>query len=216
MSNGYRPGGAGLSFGPGLTPTITALIAANLTVFIVQFLLSPAAEFGLLRFFGLVPAEALPRLKLWQFVTYMFLHGGFWHLFFNMFGLFMFGPEIEATWGRRVFLRYYFVCGLGGGLTYTVTSWGSPVPLVGASGALFGILLAYALLFPDRRILLYFIFPIKAKWFVIAYGAMELYLGFANNAGDNVAHFAHLGGMIFGFFLIKYWNSRINRFKSWD
>lgn len=90
------------------------------------------------------------------------------------------------------------------------------IPTVGASGAVFGILLAFGMMFPNALIYLYFFIPIKAKWFVIAYGAMELFLGIRDNAGDNVAHFAHLGGMIFGFFLIKYWNSRINRFKSWD
>lgn len=90
------------------------------------------------------------------------------------------------------------------------------VPTVGASGAVFGILLAFGMMFPNALIYLYFFIPIKAKWFVIAYGAMELYFGFANNPGDNVAHFAHLGGMIFGFFLIRYWNRKINRFKNWD
>lgn len=199
----YRTGGGmQLGFGPSLGPTVKALLAANVTVHLVQLLLAPETRASLLGLFGLVPADALPRLHVWQFATYMFLHGGFWHLFFNMFALWMFGSEIEQLWGRRAFLAYYFVTGFGGGLTYCLTSWGSWAPLVGASGAIFGLLLAYGLLFPDRQILLYFIIPIKAKWFVLLFGVFEL-LAAQQRSLDGIGHFAHLGGMLFGYVWLK-------------
>jgi membrane associated rhomboid family serine protease len=182
------------------TSTIKALLVANITVFLIG-LLSPGIERTLLSFFGLVPAKVLPQLHVWQFFTYMFLHGNFWHIAINMFVLWMFGSEIESLWGRRIFLQYYFFCGLGGGLTYTLTSWGSPIPLVGASGAIFGILLAYGLLFPNRQILLYFIFPIKAKYFVLILGIFEL-LAAQQQRMDGIGHFAHLGGMLFGYIFL--------------
>ncbi len=198
----FRSGGMQVSFGPSLGPTVRALLAANITIHVAQVLLPPAARETLIGTFGLVPADALPRLHLWQFATYMFLHGGFFHLFFNMLALWMFGSEIEAHWGRRRFLTYYFVTGFGGGLTYCLTSWGSYGPLVGASGAIFGLLLAYGLLFPDRTILLYFILPIKAKWFVLVFGLLEL-LAAQQRSLDNIGHFAHLGGLLFGYAWLK-------------
>jgi len=197
-----RPGGGSFGFRTRSSSTIKALLAVNLTVFLLQFVMSRSAEGLFLYTFGLVPARALPDLHLWQFFTYMFLHGGFWHLAFNMFALWMFGSEIESLWGRRTFLTYYFVSGLGGGITYTLTSWGSPIPLVGASGAVFGILLAYGLMFPDRQILLYFLFPIKAKYFVLLFGVFEL-MAAAQPQMDGIGHFAHLGGMLFGYIFLK-------------
>lgn len=170
-----------------------------------------------------------------QLITYMFMHGGFSHIFFNMFAVFMFGPILEQTWGPKRFLLYYIVCGIGAGLIQegvqyvqyamelshlsyiNVIGYGR-VPIdeflnlmttVGASGAVYAILLAFGMLYPNNRL---FIFPlpvpIKAKYFVIGYALIELYAGFANNPGDNVAHFAHLGGMIFGFILIMYWRKK--------
>jgi membrane associated rhomboid family serine protease len=198
-----RPtGGGSFGFRFPSSQTVNALLAANITVFILQLLMRGSLEFGFLQTFGLVPAKVLPQFHLWQFGTYMFLHGGFWHLAFNMFALWMFGAEIENYWGRRTFLNYYFVCGLGGGLIYTLTSWGSPVPLVGASGAIFGLLLAYGMMFPDRQILLYFLFPIKAKYFVMILGAINLLSAMQPNM-DNVGYFAHLGGMLFGYLYLK-------------
>lgn len=191
------------------TSTIKALLIANITVYLMSYL-SQGADYTLVRFFGLVPAKALPQLHLWQFFSYMFLHGSFWHLAFNMFALWMFGSEIESLWGRRVFLQYYFFCGLGGGLTYALTSWGSPIPLVGASGAVFGILLAYGLMFPNRRILLYFIFPIKAKYFVLILGLMELFFA-RQQQMDGIGHYAHLGGMMFGYIFLMAGLRRSNK-----
>lgn len=170
--------------------------------------------------------------RLWQPLTYMFMHGGFWHIFLNMFALWMFGSVIESYWGGRRFIIYYLVCGIGAGLvqegvqylTYlhqglaqyemVRTIYGT-IPMedylntwntVGASGAVYGILLAYGLTFPNNRVFIFpFPFPIKALYFVIVYACIELVGGLSNNAADNVAHFAHLGGMLFGLGLIWLW-----------
>ena len=166
--------------------------------------------------------------RIYQLVTYMFMHGNFGHLFFNMFALWMFGNTLENIWGSKRFLLFYMVCGIGAGLCQelvqyiqyatslaqyeTVNMGGHIVSMdaylnmmttVGASGAIYGLLLAFGMMFPDSRIYLYFLFPIKAKWFVIGYAVLELILGF--QGVDNVAHFAHLGGMLFGLLLILYW-----------
>lgn len=170
-----------------------------------------------------------------QFITYMFMHGGFMHLFFNMFAVVMFGSILEQVWGAKRYLFYYVVCGIGAGVVqqivqyieyttvlsaYTSVSFGDGqiIPMgeylnmmvtVGASGAVFAILLAFGMLFPNRELFLFMIpIPIKAKYFVIGYALIELYLGVANNPKDNIAHFAHLGGMIFGLILILYWRKK--------
>lgn len=145
---------------------------------------------------------------IYQLFTYMFMHGGLTHIFFNMFALWMFGRIVENVWGPKRFLTYYLVCGVGAGL---IQECGQYIHLiencstVGASGAIYGILLAFGMLFPEERI---FIFPlpvpIKAKWFVVLYAILELWLGF-KLPGDGIAHFAHLGGMLFGYLLIRYW-----------
>lgn len=167
-----------------------------------------------------------------QLITYMFMHGGFSHIFFNMFAVFMFGPILEQTWGPKRFLFYYILCGIGAGiiqegvqyiqyvteiLPYAHTL---PIPLeqllnmmttVGASGAVYAILLAFGMLYPNNKLFIFPLpFPIKAKFFVIGYAAIELWSGFANNPGDNIAHFAHLGGMLFGLILILYWRKKSN------
>ena len=220
------------------------------------------------------------NFKPYQFVTHMFMHGGFTHLFFNMFALWMFGKVLESVWGPKRFLIYYFVTGLGAAVLHTLVNWynihdiqqaviafentptpdlfaqfindfiSSPnrkiydfiaawsdnpqnseyirqaiylsqtavdykmnIPTVGASGAVFGVLLAFGMLFPNTELMLIFPpIPIKAKYFVIIYGLIELYGGVMQQPGDNVAHFAHLGGMLFGFILIKYWNKKQNNF----
>ena len=156
----------------------------------------------------------------YQTVTHMFMHSNFSHLFFNMFAIFMFGPHIERVWGQKKFLFFYLFAGFGAMITHLivwyieVTYFGaSSNGLVwGASGAVFGLLLAFGMLFPNTLIYLYFAIPIKAKYFVAAYGLIELWLGLQNNAGDNVAHFAHLGGMLFGYLLIKYWRKNSQHF----
>lgn len=169
-----------------------------------------------------------PLFKPYQLVTHMFMHGGFTHILFNMYTLYIFGCVLERVWGSQKFLFYYFVTGIGAALLHMGVMWlqlqgyiadynagdmfaGPQIqallstPTVGASGAIYGLLLAYGMLFPDN--IMQLIFPpvaLKAKWFVIIFGALELLLGLSGRGG-NVAHFAHLGGMIFGFFLILYW-----------
>ena len=143
----------------------------------------------------------------WQLVTYSFLHGNMTHIFFNMFALWMFGRELEIMMGQKRFLTYYFTCVVGAGLVQLVVAGtqGGLYPTVGASGGVFGILLAYGLAFPNRVIMLMFPpIPMKAKYFVLFYGLLELYLGLSGNA-PGVANFAHLGGMLFGFLLLYYW-----------
>jgi len=186
----------------------------------------------------------------YQIVTHLFMHGGFMHLFFNMFALWMFGRVLENVWGPKRFFVFYFVCGLGAaflhllvegiqyeyltskmspdqvnmvlqqgtdlfqqGKNYTDSMMGSlnlliNIPTIGASGAIFGVLLGFGMLFPNTELMLLFPpIPIKAKYFVIGYGALELYLGLSQ-PGSDIAHFAHLGGMLFGFLMIKYWNKK--------
>ena len=166
----------------------------------------------------------------WQFITYMFMHGNFSHLFFNMFALWMFGYALENYWGSKRFLVYYLITGVGAALIQTgvlaleIRSMTADLPpfaaqhyinqivTVGASGAVYGILLAFGMCFPNVPIFLYFFFPIKAKWFVIIYGVIELFAGIGGTA-DGVAHFAHLGGMIFGLLLILYWRKHGSRIR---
>jgi membrane associated rhomboid family serine protease len=146
----------------------------------------------------------------WQLITYGFLHGGLAHLFLNMFALYMFGPLIERAWGTRRFLIYYFVCLVGAGLVQLAVTalMGAPRPTIGASGAMFGLLLAFGMMYPNERILLIFPpIPMKAKWFVLAYGALTLFFGMTGTMAG-VAHFAHLGGMLFGLVLILFWGQR--------
>ncbi len=170
--------------------------------------------------------------RLWQPVTYMFMHSGFRHLFFNMFALLMFGPVLEREWGVRKFLIYYAVCGLGAALvqecvwaiqlqsmlqTYVevqVWHYAGQMVTIGASGAVFGILFAFGWLFPDVPMFIMFIpIPIKARTMVIGYAVIELLEGFSHIAGDNVAHFAHLGGMLFGWLLLLYWRKGKDMFR---
>jgi membrane associated rhomboid family serine protease len=152
----------------------------------------------------------VPGFWPWQLVTYGFLHSieGFGHIFFNMFALWMFGVQIENTWGSRRFAIYYFACVIGAGLIQVLVMWGQPIPTLGASGGVFGILLAFGMLFPNQPIYLWFLFPIKAKWLVIGYGAIELWAA-VNGTQAGVANFAHLGGMFFGFLLIMYWRGKL-------
>ncbi len=163
-----------------------------------------------------------------QFFSHMFMHGDLNHLFFNMFAVWMFGSAIENLWGSKRFLIYYLLTGLGAAAIhyavvhyeitqlaqagYNVSQKIEYTNMVGASGALFGILLAFGMMFPNRAIYFLFVpFPIKAKYFVLLYGAYELVSGLSNNPNDNVAHFAHLGGMIFGYILIKVWGIKSQR-----
>ena len=197
----YSPGGFQV-----MPPAIKTIILANIAVFLLQF--SPLGIFVM--YYGpLWPAASSGEysFQIWQLFTYMFMHGGIAHILFNMFALWLFGTEIENYWGTKEFTAYYFICGIGAALINLISTIGSPYPTVGASGAVFGILLAFGMMFPDRYIFLYFLFPIKAKYFVAGYAALELFMGINNQtmgSGSNIAHFAHLGGMLVGFVYIKF------------
>ena len=234
-----------------LPPVVKNLLIINAIMYLATVVFqSRGIDFA--EIFGLHFFTA-QNFEIWQLVTYMFMHGSFGHLFFNMFALWMFGASLENTWGGNRFLLYYMVCGIGAGLIqllvvglqiHSLSQVLSPdivqmirenglqilnenknylgemgafnralnTVTVGASGSVFGLLLAFGMMYPNSVIYIYFLLPLKAKWFVIFYGALELLLGFTGT-NDGVAHFAHLGGMLFGFFLILYWN-RGNRFFS--
>lgn len=260
-----------------IPPVVKNLIIINILFFLSTFILENI-DIDLVAYFGMhYPGSE--KFMLHQIITYMFMHGGITHIFFNMFALFMFGRVLESIWGPKRFLLYYFVTGIGAIVVHTfvnyleissiqnainafqnmpspdvlekfvnknltnasvqvrdfIMNWYNDpansiyadeglslmqrilelkmnTPTVGASGAVFGILLAFGMLFPNTQLMLIFPpIPIKAKYFVIGYGLLELYLGFSQSS-SNIAHFAHLGGMLFGFFMIKYWNKNAKYF----
>ncbi len=183
---------------------IFALLVANGIVFALQQVMPRPLLFN----FALWPAGApgSPFMP-WQLISYGFLHGNLTHIAFNMFGLWMFGRELERLMGQKRFLIYYFTCVVGAGIVQLIVAeWqGGLYPTVGASGGVFGILLAYGLTFPNRMVMLIFPpIPMKAKYFVVFFGLLELYAGVSGSA-PGVANFAHLGGMLFGFGLLMYW-----------
>ncbi len=187
-------------------PAIKHLLIVNLLFFLA--LMTPGVQQLVFRLFALWPL-AHPYFMPWQFVSYMFLHGGIGHIFFNLFALWMFGQSIENLWGTRRFVMYYFITGVGAALLHIAIT-GANVPMVGASGAVYGILLAFAMMFPNRLIFLIFLpIPIKAKYFVIIFGALELFNG-VSNLQTGIAHFAHLGGMVVGYVLIRLWGIKGN------
>lgn len=244
MMQQIRPGGFTM-----LPVVVKNLLIINGLFFLATIALGTSANIDLVKYLGLHYPRA-HNFGVWQFVTYMFMHGGIWHVFFNMFALWMFGNVLENVWGPKRFLNYYLVTGIGAGLIHILVTYiristvsadltfeeinlvyseGYSViksgmryqdplmhqlnmlintPTVGASGAVFGILLAFGMMFPNSIIYIYFAIPIKAKYFVLIYGGLELYSGIANSPGDNVAHFAHLGGMIFGYLMIMYWKRK--------
>ncbi len=208
------------------SPATTNIIIINVLVMIMIVL---NEQFMIEHFALFYPAS--PYFRPWQFITHMFMHGGFWHIFFNMYTLWIFGSVLERTWGWKKFLVFYFVTGLGAALLHTGVQYieaqvymsqiadGSQqamaalhqlklTPTVGASGAIYGLLLGFAMLYPDARLTL--IFPpvtLKAKWFVVIFAVIELVTG-VTGIGGGIAHFAHLGGMLFGWLLIMYWKKK--------
>jgi len=222
------PYASSFSFGPGpLSTALKALIGANVVMFVLTTLVQ-----SLIPRLGLVPVFVLHQFRVWQLVTYMFLHGGFFHIIFNMLALWMFGAELERIWGTRFFLKFYFVTGIGAGL---LTVLFSLMPfdfaqqlqqsiIIGASGAIYGLLLAYALYFPDRPIYMYFVFPIPARVFVIIMGAIAFLSSLSEVGG--VANATHLGGLLVAYVYLKgarvhplselkyrYWKWKINRVR---
>jgi membrane associated rhomboid family serine protease len=198
------------SFGPGpLSMALKAIIGANVAVFLAQ-LFFPA----LTDLLGLQP-RLVVHGWVWQLVTYMFVHGGIWHIVFNMLALWMFGTELERVWGTRYFVKFYFVTGIGAGILTVVLSWlpfefTQPLyfsNVIGASGAIYALLLAYGMYFPDRPIYMYFVFPIPAKIFVLIMGAIAFYSSLSATGGG-VANATHLGGLLVGYVFLK--GSRIH------
>ena len=188
------------SFGYGLTPVIKNLMIIMGAVFLLQMLVSRWFEYYL----GLVPVLVWREYFLWQLFTYIFLHGDLFHILFNLFSLWMFGGELENYWGPKKFLFYFLFCGIGAGVCTVVLTPNSFIPVIGASGAIYGILLAFAWLFPNRPILLmFFPVPIPAKYMVILFGFIELYSS-RGGAGGGIAHLTHLGGLLFGFLYMAY------------
>jgi membrane associated rhomboid family serine protease len=190
----YGSGGSSMQFGGYImSPWVKRLIIANGAVFLLTF-----AVPALISYLAFQPSAIL--LRPWSLLTYMFTHGGFFHLFFNLLALFFFGPPIESAWGSKEFIKYYLVCGLGGAALSFVFAFNSPI--VGASAAVYGVMLAFAMMWPDLPIYIWGIFPVKAKWLVIVMGALSFFSAFGGSA-DGVAHFAHLGGLAAGFLFIK-------------
>ena len=231
MNYSYNRGGGFLSSWP---PATKSIIIINVLVFIMTLV---DRDFMIRNFALFYPAS--PLFKPWQVVSHMFMHGGFWHIFFNMYTLFIFGSVLERVWGTKKYLLFYFVTGLGAAALHTGVQWievqhymsqiaaGDPaaaqnigdlmrIPTVGASGAIYGLLLGYGMLYPDAVLAL--IFPpiaLKAKWFVIIFAVIELLTGLTGTGGG-VAHFAHLGGMLFGWLLILYWKRRNRLYQRYD
>lgn len=191
-----------LMFRP-IPPGTQTLIGLNVIAFALQAFLGD----GLIEWFALWPVG--PEFAPWQILTYGFLHGSLMHLLFNMFGLYMFGSDIEHVWGQRRYVTYYLACVVTAAIAQLTVTWltGSYYPTVGASGGVFGLLLAFGMMFPRRVVVLLIPpVPMPAWLFVTLYGAIELYLGITSTA-SGVAHFAHLGGMVGGYLMIRYWRS---------
>lgn len=187
-------------FGGGIiSPGVKYIIFATGLVFILQAISGPK----LISTFGLHPIEIYRKLHVWQLITYMFLHGDFLHILLNMLILWMFGCEVERNWGTSEFFKYYIICGIGAGLFHIFFHFTSEIPVVGASGAIYGILLAFAMLFPDRPIILFpFFIALKAKYWAIIFAAIALIFGLLGGQ-NGVAHLAHFGGMLVGFIYYK-------------
>ena len=240
----YRPTGFRV-----LPPVVKNILIINVLFFLGTIAAEQAFQIDVSRYLAMhYPGSELFRPH--QLVSYMFMHGSFSHILFNMFAVWMFGNALENVWGPKRFLTFYMITGIGAGLIQILVTYIQVVnvesqmapqliemvrneglsiymegknyvdPLagklnillntatVGASGSVFGLLLGFGMLFPNALIYLYFAIPVKAKYFVMGYGALELFSGISNNPNDNVAHFAHLGGMIFGYFLLIYWKKR--------
>jgi len=214
-----------------IPPIIKNLIIVNVLVFLLQYTFQRSGSHYIENYFALHDIRS-DFFKPHQVITYMFLHGGFAHIFWNMLILWMFGSILENYWGPKGFLTFYIVCGIGAALLHLIVLYHELTPYwqqleqfpiheqmiirnqygtelntatLGASGAIFGCMVAFGLLFPNSLIYIYALIPIKAKWAVLAYVVFELFSGIQNTAGDNVAHWAHLGGGLCGLLLVMYW-----------
>ena len=208
------------SFPP--TPGIVKkLIYLNISIYILTIILN-LAGFNLAYYFGLVPYLVLNDLYLWQLFTYLFLHGSFFHLLLNMLMLWMFGGELCRLWGERFFLKYYMITGIGAGLCVTLMSYIFPsnfyIPTVGASGAIFGLFLAYGIIFKDRYLYVFGLLPVKARKLVLIMGLIEL-VSLLSNRNSSISHLAHLGGLLVGWIYLRLKDSHrkrlLNKYNKW-
>ncbi len=195
-----------MRLGGPLTPMVKRIMVVNGAVFIIQQIANLAYPGFMENLFGLHHAGFIEEFKIWQIFTYMFLHGGWLHIIFNLFALWMFAGELEQNWGGNLFLRYYLFSGIGAGLSIALMNYiafinyhTDPVT-IGASGAVYAVLLAYGLTWPNRKVLLYFLIPVKIKYLVIAFGLIEFFgtLSMASGRAGNISHIGHIGGFIFG------------------
>ncbi len=199
-----------ISFGSPWSPVVKVLIIINTIVFVSFFLIGQRVnpQFGvtysnlLLSLLSVNPSTILNDFTLWQLVTYLFVHMSFYHFLFNMLGLWWFGSDVERTVGSKRFLQYYFFTGIGAGVVSLLMN----MQTIGASGSIYGLLLAYGILFPDRVLYLYFVIPIKAKYCVLLFGLIELVA--LVGTSSNINHFAHLGGIFFGLLWFLYWSKK--------
>lgn len=215
----------GIFYVPGFPKGVKWLLISNVAVFILGFFAGLAKLDRPLAYLALTPVAVVRDFYVWQLATYLFLHGGFGHIIWNMLALWMFGADLERVWGTRRFIQFYFFCGIGAGICVVLANyllpWGNPaIPTIGSSGAIFGILLVYAMLFPDRDILWAFLIPIKVKYFVMIVGAIAFMSSFGPNTG--VSEFAHLGGLLFGYLFVKTPNLKLDpaggfqrQFREW-
>ena len=188
------------SYKPSLfTDAIKILVSVNFGIFLLQTLARTESIFFPL--FGLVPKLVWSEFMIWQPFTYLFFHGGVWHVLINMFVLWMFGSELERLWGKAHFVKFYFVTGVGAGLVTMIFGLNSTTPIVGASGAVYGVLLAYGLTYPNRTVYLYGIIPIKSLWFVIGIGVIAFISSF--DTVSEISHLTHLSGMMIGYLMLK-------------
>ena len=201
-NNQYRPGFNQQYIRPQIyfSGAVKNLIIANVAVFLFMTLFRTERFF--FYYFGLVPQFVWSRGFIWQLFTYMFIHGGLGHIFMNMFVLWMFGTEIESALGKRGFYKFYFITGIGSGLITLLFSLNSTIPVVGASGAIYAVLVAFAMMYPNRLIYFYFLIPVKAKYFVLFMGVITFFSSFSQGAGG-ISHLTHLGGIIIAYIYLK-------------
>jgi membrane associated rhomboid family serine protease len=192
-----------------MPPAIRALIIGNVLIFALSYMVGG----NFLDMFGLVPTHVLKDRWVWQPLTYLFIHGGLMHLLFNLFALWMFGMPVEAQWGQLEFFKFYFICGLGAAAATIAMAPHSNVPVIGASGSIYGLLVAFAMLYPDAVVYLYFLIPVKAAHMAILFGLIEFFAG-ASGSNPGIARFAHLGGMVTGYVYIRWWWVIKLRFKT--
>ena len=191
-----------------LTPIVKNFLIANVLIFLLQLYLEKSGNWFLNQYCALMPLGM--GFKPWQLITYMFMHGGWAHIFFNMFTLYMFGPQLEEVWGSKRFFNFYIICGIAAGVAQLFM--GGNAPAVGASGAIMGVMAGFAYLFPNVAVYIMFIpIPVKVKFVIPALMAIDLFGAVNPSTGDNVAHWAHLGGALCGLLLVIWWNKTNRR-----